>query len=101
MKMKELQFPIKITITEEDWLKAEPYSSTRDCIVATACKRVLGVNDVSVDAFDIDVLEDNLWVTLGLFSEHLGCEWTKNNDSEIGPFYDKSVVGKSFEIIKP
>lgn len=48
---------IKVKITKEDLKKASSYDSTRNCLLATALKR-MGYKNVDVGGFTVDINED-------------------------------------------
>lgn len=97
--MKEYKFPIKVTITEEDRQKAESYDSIWDCLIATACKRTLNCEDLTVGNLTIHFYGNDGRIVQKRFSDDLNPEWAKETNKESAPFYNKSVVGKSFQIL--
>jgi hypothetical protein len=98
--MKKYKFPITVTITEEDRQKAEPFNSIHNCLIATACKRVLrDVQLLSVGTYDVSFIHNGKYESHN-FSERLGLELITERSSQCAPFYTKDVVGKSFQILK-
>ena len=94
----ELPDTITIEITEEDRQKAVAFVDFKNCIIATALKR-MGYEHASVGTIDITVNGQDYDL-----DKYCGCDELKDltidNSISCAPFYGKGVVGKKFVATK-
>jgi len=91
----QLPNKIEVTFTEEDRISAGAYTDTKNCLMATALKRLGYNHDRDVRVHPGVVLIDH--------AKYLGEVYThtmKRSNSWHKPYYDSSVVGTTITLTR-